>query len=264
MRLVQHLTSLITSPVCALCAGDGQWGDEPWGFDLCGHCERACPRIDNPCPRCGLPLEDDSAVCARCRTAAPPFDGVFCPFRYADPVDQMITHLKFQHDLAFARVLGTLLARAWRASSRPPPDCLIPLPLHGTRLRERGFCQTTAIARHVVRRLRGAGRSGPRLRSDLLVRTRATRAQSGLAAAERAANLQAAFRVRGVGPLPRRIALFDDVLTTGATAVAATQALKAAGAAHVEIWCCARALRHEDHAPACPPARPAGYSARLA
>ena len=247
MRLLQHLTHLVAPPVCTLCGGPGQVRDGLWGLDLCSHCEAACPRLAAACPRCALPMA--VGPCPHCHAAPPPWQAAFSPFRYASPVDHMIIELKFGHDLAFARVLGTLLARSRAASSTPLPDCLIPLPAHPARYRERGFCQTREIARHTARRLRAAGKDLP-VRCDLLQRTRATRAQSGLPdAAARAANLQGAFAVPAGRRVPPRIALLDDVMTTGHTAAAAARALGAAGARHIEIWCCARTLRPAAEGP---------------
>ena len=218
------LAALLAPPCCVLCGGRGQWLDEPWGLDLCSHCEQAC---------------------ARWQEEFLPFDATFCLFRYQHPVDQLITRLKFRGELACARVLGTLFARARRATGRELPECVVPLPLHRQRHRERGFCQTTTIARHLAARLRNAqGRRLP-VRTDLLRRVRGTRAQSGLSAVERAANLRDAFAAGTIAPLPRHVALLDDVLTTGNTAMAAAAALKDAGVAQVEIWCCARALRED-------------------
>ena len=222
MRLVQHLTSLIAPPVCVLCSGAGQHLDETWGLDLCIHCEAACPRAG---------------------TEPPPFDTAFCLFRYEDPVDVLIQRLKFQRDLAHARVLGTLFARAWGQSRRSLPECLVPMPLHVSRYRERGFCQTTEIARHIAQRLRSPAGRPLQVRCDLLRRVRATRAQSGLPAGERVANLRGAFACRPAAAMPQHVALLDDVLTTGNTVQAAMTALRVAGVARVDVWCCARALR---------------------
>jgi ComF family protein len=225
--MTQACTGLVAPPVCALCGGRGQWLDEPWGLDLCVHCEQACQRWQDE------PL---------------PFDGTFCLFRYRHPVDQMITGLKFRGDLVFARVLGTLFARALRAAGRELPECIVPMPLHGSRYRERGFCQTTEIARHIAPRLRDRPGHAPGVRTNLLERVRGTRAQSGLSAEERARNLKGAFAVATRIPPPRHVALLDDVMTTGHTAMAAVMALKSAGIAKVEVWCCARAPR-EDGTP---------------
>jgi ComF family protein len=220
MRILQRLAGLIAPPVCVLCGGRGQWLEEPWGLDLCEHCERACPRASGPVSS----------------------GQTFCLFLYEDPVDQMIVRLKFHRDIAQARVLGTLFARAYLASGRPLPECIVPVPLHPTRYRERGFCQTTLLAAHVAHRLRTPAGTRLPVRRDLLRRTRATRAQSGLDAAARVHNLRGAFICPPTAAPPRHVALLDDVLTTGNTALAGAAALRAAGVAQVDLWCCARAL----------------------
>lgn len=224
LTMNRALAGLLAPPVCALCGGRGQWLDEPWGLDLCRYCDGASPRWQDE------PL---------------PFDAAFCLFRYRHPVDLMITGLKFHGDLALARVLGTLLARALRAAGDELPECIVPLPLHRSRYRERGFCQTTEIARHLAPRLRLASGARMRVRAELLRRVRATRAQSGLSASERSHNLAGAFAVPGNAPLPAHVALLDDVMTTGHTALAAVAALKSAGIARVSVWCCARVARED-------------------
>ncbi len=240
LGLVQRITDLIAAPVCVLCGSDGQRLEEPWGLDLCRWCEQACTPVQNPCPRCGESAATD--VCANCQRVPPPYDATFSLFRYEDPVDLLITGLKFRHELAAARVLGTLFARAHRRGGHVLPQCLVPMPLHASRYRERGFNQCAEIARHIVPRLRDAAGRRLVLRHDLLRRVRATAAQSELAAAARATNLQGAFRA-GAGPMPLHVAVLDDVMTTGHTAAAAALALKQAGCRKVEIWTCARALQ---------------------
>jgi len=234
LTIVQNVTSLLAPPVCALCGGAGQRAGEAWGLDLCLHCEAACPGPASPCPRCAEP--EQQGLCTRCLASPPPFDATFALFLYADPVDQMIMALKFGGELAFARVLGILLARALRGARRPP-QCLVPMPLHAQRLRERGFNQAEAIAAHVAHRLK------LRFETNLLQRTRVTAPQSRQTAASRRANTEAAFGVRPGMRVPLRVALLDDVMTTGSTAAAAAAALRAGGARHVEIWACARAAR---------------------
>jgi len=242
LALAQIFTGLIAPPVCALCGGDGQRLNELWGLDLCTWCERACTPVADPCPRCGEP--GGAAVeCARCQRDPPPYDATFSLFRYEDPVDLLITNLKFRHELAPARVLGILFARAHARAARPLPQCLVPMPLHPARYRDRGFNQAAEIARHLAPRLRDAAGRRLGVRHDLLQRIRATDAQSGLPAAARAANLVGAFRTRSDHPVPAHIAILDDVMTTGHTAAAAALALKQAGCRRVEIWACARALQ---------------------
>ena len=116
----------------------------------------------------------------------------------------------------------------------PPRSRLVaPIPLHRSRLRERGFDQAALLARAAARRFGLPC-------ADLLVRTRPTKAQVGLDRTRREANVRGAFRARVAAP-GARVCLVDDVLTTGATAADAARALLAAGAAHVEVRTLARA-----------------------
>lgn len=244
LTIAQSLTGLLAPPVCSLCGAAGQHGAEPWGLDLCEHCEAACPLAHDLCPRCAEPLPAHSLpmrpprACAHCLQRSAAYDSVHSLFQYQAPVDIMITSLKFGHDLVFARVLGTLLARSRRQSFQPLPDCIVPVPLHRQRYLTRGFNQSAEIARHAGPRL------GLPVESRLLLRLRDTAAQSGLDAAARARNLDRAFGVARDRSAPRSVALLDDVLTTGSTAEAAARALKSAGCERVELWVCARVLRH--------------------
>lgn len=222
-RLARGLSRLIAPPVCLLCGGPGQDAETCWGLDLCPHCEAACPRAE---------------------PGVAPFPEAFCVFRYEDPVDQLIVRLKFQREVAAARVLGTLLARALREARRPLPECLVPMPLHPSRHRERGFCQTRLIAAHTAKRLRTAMGGPLPLAPGLLQRVRAGDAQSGLSAAARSRNLQGAFRCHPTR-VPRHVALLDDVLTTGSTARHAIAALRLGGVQKVDLWCCARTFRKD-------------------
>ncbi len=123
---------------------------------------------------------------------------------------------------------------ARRATDWERPDCLVPVPLHPTRYRQRGFNQSLEIARFVATRQRIP------LRPELCRRTRATPPQRHLNARERHRNLRGAFTattaVRGLN-----VAVIDDVMTTGATVGEVAETLKRAGAGRVEVWVLARA-----------------------
>jgi ComF family protein len=215
LTIGQKLTSTLLSPRCVLCSGPGQHGDELWGLDLCLHCEAILPR-PSPLDPVGHGLDTARAL-----------------LLYEDPVDRLITGLKFHGELASARVLGTLMARHIRSQDVRLPQMLVPMPLHPARYRERGFNQAAAIATHV------ASRTGVALDDSLLLRVRATAPQTTLTAAQRRSNCEGAFAVHPGRHAPARVALLDDVMTTGSTAAAAAGALRAAGARHVELWACA-------------------------
>jgi ComF family protein len=239
LTIARFIADSFLPAVCALCLAAGQRRGSLQRLDLCEHCEQACPPVPLPCICCGEPNTVRGKQCPTCSSQPRHFDRAHCAFLYADPVDQMITGLKFGHELVFARVLGRLLADhiATQRGKTPLPDCIIPMPLHASRLRERGFNQALEIARVAGRQL-----SLP-IDRRLLQRRRATAAQSQLSAEAREQNLEQAFAVRSNAQPPRHLAIIDDVLTTGSTANAAAAALRRAGAQQIEIWACARAAR---------------------
>ena len=117
------------------------------------------------------------------------------------------------------------------------PDLLIPVPLHPQRLRERGFNQSLELARVVARHY------GLTLDWRSCRRVRSTPAQSGLSEKARWRNLRDAFQIT-CEMSGRHLMLMDDVITTGATLSALSQALLRAGAARVDVWALARTPDH--------------------
>lgn len=216
-------------PRCLGC-GDPVTGQ----LDLCADCRARLPWNRTPCPACAWPLPRTApaAACPACRTAHSPLTATIAPLLYAAPVDRWQPRFKFRHDLAAGRLLGLLLADACARSERP--HALVPVPLHRSRLRARGYDQALELAKVLSRTLRLP------LHAGLLLRQRATMPQSELAADARHANLRGAFVVRAGAALPAHVALVDDVMTTGATLHAAGHALRAAGVARVDAWVCAR------------------------
>lgn len=217
-------------PTCVLCGDTGEAS-----LDLCRPCRQALPGNLHPCPRCGEPLSEQAASgpCGECQRKPPAFDQALALFHYEDPVRRLILDLKFRAAYPNARLLGALLAA--RLKVQPAlPECIIPVPLHRQRYRERGFNQATEIARHVAKALN--------IPLDLrsCVRVRATPPQSQLSAKERRKNLKRAFEVVKP-PNARHAALIDDVITTGATLDELALTLKKAGVLRVDAWACARA-----------------------
>ena len=213
------------APRCLLCTEPGLSGQ-----NLCAECRGALPWNDRACLHCAIPLPAPGA-CGECLQQPPPLAETHAAFLYGFPLDRLVPRLKFHNDLAAGRLLAQWMAPAFAGCERP--GALVPVPLHRTRLRERGYDQALELARPLARRLRLP------LRTDLLARVRHTPAQSELDAAARRRNLQGAFRVAR-GPLPAHVVLFDDVMTTGATLHAAAIALRTAGVARVDAWICAR------------------------
>jgi ComF family protein len=137
------------------------------------------------------------------------------------------------------RRMTPLLAWLWlqRLDRLPAVDALVPVPLHWQRLMRRGFNQSVLLAGQLRSQAPALRRA--RLDQRSVRRNRATAAQTGMGVAQRAANLRAAFTV-GNRYDNLRVAIIDDVLTTGATATTMAAALRDAGASHIEVWCLAR------------------------
>lgn len=230
----RRLIDALYPPRCRLCGDAGAAG-----IDLCHECRCELPWNRTACPRCAHPLTTETAArhgetaCPQCRHRPARFDAAMAPLLYEPPAEGLIHRFKFHGQLADGRLLGVLLARAVARRGTAPPQAVIPIPSHRTRLRERGFEPTREIARWLRREL-------PELRIlDALEKRRATPMQSALPARQRRGNVRGAFTLRHHN-LPRHIAVLDDVVTTGATIEEAARMLRGAGVERLELWAVAR------------------------
>ncbi len=198
---------------------------------LCPDCLALLQVAKAACPQCAMPSIRDE-VCGQCLKTPPAFDATLAAMRYAHPADILIRQLKFGGQLPIA----TLLAERLLASVRHRLDAIdlvIPMPLHNSRLAERGFNQAIELLRPLQAMLHG------RILPEGVRRTRATPTQSSLPAERRHSNLKGVFAC----DLPlqgMRIAVVDDVMTTGASVNELAKVLKRAGAVRVENWVVAR------------------------
>ncbi len=232
-RICQRVLGRLLPRACLLC---GRACDHA---TLCPGCRDAIPGHSQPhCPRCALRLRhaDEPHPCLE---ADSPLHRVLSGADYAAPLDRALNALKFDQQTALARPLAELLLQGLhdsRTDGLHTVDAIIPIPLSGQRLAERGFNQSLLIARALIRAAAGAA---PPLRHGWLQRIRHTRPQSSLDAAARRQNLRNAF-LASASVAQLRIALVDDVMTTGSTLLEAARTLKAAGAAEVVAWVVAR------------------------
>lgn len=233
-NIQNRLATSVMPPFCVLCGEAGM--SLPNGArDLCLDCRESLPWAESQCARCALPLSATAieALCGRCQTAPPAFESCLSPFRYQTPLDHLLLGLKFNGRLAQARLLGELMAEWLDSVVESPPDQLIPVPLHASRLRERGFNQAVELARPIAKHF------GLPLNLQGVRRILATPPQSDLSRKQRLKNIRGAFEV--VQPVRGHVAIIDDVMTTTSTADELARTLLRAGAERVEVWVCARA-----------------------
>jgi len=217
--------ALLPGP-CVLC------GDRAGADGWCAPCLAALPGRDQPrCPRCALP-GTRGVACGRCLARPPSCAHALAAVSYAFPVDAMVSQFKYARNLALAAPLGALLCEALRAQAQRP-DVVVPVPIGRARLRQRGFNQAAELARVVADTFR--------LELDTRAATRrdADPPQASLPLRERARRIKGAFvcarALRGA-----RVALVDDVMTSGATLDELGAAVLAAGAREVHCWVLAR------------------------
>ena len=201
------LLDLLLPPICASCSRSTE------GEALCVLCD---VRSEGPLPDVPPPK---------------PLASWTAGVSYEDSARDWITRFKYpKRSLAALDPAADAVARYWirraaRAVPGEPPDAVIPIPLHVTRLRERGFNQSTRLARDAAHEV------GSPCLPMALERVRATATQTDLSRAERRRNVKGAFRARA--PVPKRVWLVDDVATTGATLVSAARVLRRSGAREV-------------------------------
>lgn len=209
---------------------------------LCPRCAESLYPLGSACPRCAEPEASPvSIVCARCVRRPPPFAAAHAAWRFGGELATALRRWKYggpgetgrpELTRAFVPLLAPALARAAAAAQA---TLIVPVPASRTRLRQRGFAQVARLL---------AATPTPCPVVHVLVRTRDAPAQAGLSLADRRANVRGAFaapRSAQAALRGARVVLVDDVMTSGATLAAATRALLAAGAAHVEVFALARA-----------------------
>ena len=229
------VVDLLFPPSCPGC------DHETRGASLCHACLEEIARPSSPlCPVCGIPFSGRGPdhPCDRCRKRRPRFERAGAAATYdaeqsSGRLASALFRYKYGREVVLARPLGELLAE--RCPLPPQYDVIMPVPLHRTRLRWRGFHQALLLARPLARRW------NVELDAFALRRTRPTAPQVGLDDAGRRRNIAGAFAVQWAPAIRRRsILLVDDVLTTGATADECARTLRAAGARRVDVLVLAR------------------------
>jgi competence protein ComFC len=234
-RAGEALVSLFFPPHCAGCGKN-----TAAGVHLCAGCAGQVRRIEAPyCDRCSEPFEGaitDAFECANCGDRDLHFDCAVAAYLSRGVVREFIHRFKYDRERFLRLPLAAWLADALADARlmQQPFDAIVPVPLHPTRFRERGFNQAALLAE-----LLSLQTAVPLL--DCLQRTRYTTTQTRLDRHERMENLRNAFRVRTGAVLEaRHLLLVDDVFTTGSTVDECARVLRLAGAASVRVATVAR------------------------
>lgn len=202
---------------------------------FCDHCVESLARVTNPCSCCGQPNPTLDKLCPACLHQPPAWQVMIAPLLYQGATRNMIHRFKFAEHPELAEALVHHLVGCYR---HRPVQALLPVPLHDSRLLERGFNQSLEIAAALSRRL------DIPLQSHALHRIRATESQSGLSLNQRKKNLTRAFSYQPAQNYPA-VAVIDDVITSGSTMSEICKLLRHNGIGHIEVWSLARALKHE-------------------
>jgi ComF family protein len=238
-ELSRGALELVLPPTCGGCGTP----TDPTAV-LCSGCDtrleriavRACLLCQEVAPQFG------SHLCAGCGMSGSPLTACVAATRFEGACAEWIHRFKYPKrglrglDPAPASVVGAMLHEAGARAPGPPPDLIVPIPLHPRRLRWRGFNPAAQIARSLAREFEVP------FDAVALRRTRDTPSQTGLDRRERRRNVRGAFLSRSGGCVPERIWLVDDVVTTTSTLAEAAITLRTSGARVVIGVCAARAL----------------------
>ncbi len=182
------------------------------------------------CQQCGVELEHQQNICGSCLTLPPPFSFTYYVSSYQAPIDKWVMELKFGKNVLMSRLFAELMSPLVKNAQEPM--ILVPVPLHKSRLRKRGYNQAYEIAKEIAKL--------SKLKLDTsLKRIKKTEMQAQLKFKERTKNVKGAFQLKQ--PLSsKHIILVDDVMTTGNTLKECAKTLVKAGAQEVQILVFAR------------------------
>ena len=213
---------------CLLCKQNN-----PSRLNLCPECIDCLQPLTNGCACCARPLNDGAGgLCGVCIKSQPSFNQVWCSYIYQEPLRSMIHDFKFKQQLHLVKTLGHLMMAS--APSHLDNACIIPVPLHPNRLRNRGYNQASVLAKYLSRQCNIP------VDYNLCKRVTNTLPQALLGIKERSSNTNNAFSARK-SPYSTCI-IVDDLITTGHTANELSKALKRQGVNCVFVWCIARAV----------------------
>ena len=210
---------------CLNCQTTQALGNHPY----CESCYLKLPFQNHSCVQCGQRLGAQSDYCGRCIINPPHFDACFCPFKYQDSIKSHIQDLKYHEKPEIAEPLIRLFVQELKASGITLPELLIPVPLHISRLRERGYNQSQRLTQHLSQQLNIP------YNTDTITKHKKTPAQALLSFKERKKNINNCFQLTS-SINAKSVAIIDDVITTGTTVNEIAKILKKNGVDYIQVW----------------------------
>ena len=214
------------STLCLCC---GYQKTHKLGF--CLGCYHDLPHIKTPCLQCGLPLTANTPCF--CKAEDWPFAACLSAFEYQFPINKLLFQYKSQARLALCESFAQALTNQVKKQQQVLPQVLMPVPLHTSKLKQRGFNQSLELAKVLSKQLHIP------IDYHSLQSSHQTTQQKSLNKQQRLANVQTNYAL--TRPLSvTHIALIDDVITTGATTKTLAYLLREHGATHIQAWSIAR------------------------
>lgn len=230
IRIINELLNIIYPRRCPVCDDIVSVGD---GL-ICRECVKKLPYIKEPCcMKCGKELRrEEEEYCGDCRKWEHVYTQGKALFSYDKVMQQSVAAFKYKGRQEYAVLYGSEMARCFKTQlKRWGAEVLIPVPVHKSRCRQRGYNQAALLAESLSRH------TGIPADETVLVRRKKTEAQKTLNDKERRKNLQDAFQLRKNVVQYKKIVLVDDIYTTGSTADACAGVLKEGGAEQVYLLC---------------------------
>lgn len=227
MEIKKVLLDLMYPPRCPICHDIV----EPGFQMICGSCMKQLPFVTAPkCTKCGKPVPEGDDLCYDCSVTAHAFTEGMGIFLYNEVMRKSMHYFKYMSRKEYGAFYAAAVWRFGRNTlKRWNPQVIVPIPIHKSRRRERGYNQAEVVAELL------AGYMGIPVEKNILKRVNKTIAQKELTVEERRGNLKNAFVVNNASVPWERVLLLDDIYTTGSTMDAAASALKKYGIR--EIYC---------------------------
>lgn len=226
-KIAMIAQNLLPSYNCVLCNEGNNFRSA-----ICKACIHSFSRLGYACYQCARPLPDSLQIsCGNCLKNKPFIDHTRVSYLYQEPLRSILHQFKYNQGLYLGDCLSNLIVDSL-GSDYCKPECLIPVPMHPHRLRQRGFNQAVILAKLLKRKLQIP------VDYQSCKKVFFTVPQAELDGLTRTKNLRNSFNSP---TLPySHVAIIDDLITTGSTANEMAKALKIAGVKHVQLWCCAR------------------------